>query len=335
MKVNSNRDYSLDFLRGLAVIFMIITHVIAIFYTGNNNIIDWFEWWGATICFTTFLFVFSVLYGLKLSKDTIDTTKQVKRFVTILISYYAIALWVSLFYKDYSITNILLFVEQPEFTEFIITFGWYILIISLFQKQLKPLLNRPLTLFIIGILLYSSSLFLYNSETSNLFTSLIKSQLVGYNNWHTFGVLTYSPVFFMGLWWGNTILHDSSSHSHKISKMIATITAGLLLLTYFFQLSTWHRWPPSALFLLYGIAFCWIIVTVWPYVKTWYLITSPILSVGQKALTYYFGHLIILMPLILVIPTESVPAIETAMLVIAIFALLKAFILLPKRSHWH
>ena len=116
------RDYSLDFLRGLAVIFMVITHVFALFYKGPNPIMDWFIWWGATVCFTTFLFIFSVLYGLKLSKGGLDVKKELKRFGVILAGYYLIGFWVSLFWGEQTPLEVLLFIKQPEFVEFIIAF---------------------------------------------------------------------------------------------------------------------------------------------------------------------------------------------------------------------
>ncbi|MCA9390506.1 DUF1624 domain-containing protein [candidate division WWE3 bacterium] len=87
------RDLSIDILRGFAVLFMIVTHSIVLFYSGTARLLDFWVWWGATICYSSFLFAFSAVYGMKLSNGNIDPLKHLKRATILFIGYYLLAMW--------------------------------------------------------------------------------------------------------------------------------------------------------------------------------------------------------------------------------------------------
>ena len=81
-KNSSKREDSLDILRGLAVIFMVLAHTIAFLHTKSNSILNFFQEFGDTVCFTTFLFVSytekNVAFSFKASRKGNKRTKHKK-----------------------------------------------------------------------------------------------------------------------------------------------------------------------------------------------------------------------------------------------------------------
>ncbi|HLD96614.1 MAG TPA: heparan-alpha-glucosaminide N-acetyltransferase domain-containing protein [Patescibacteria group bacterium] len=81
------RDLSIDFLKGTAVLFMIVTHVNAFFYDGRLPWLNFWTWWGATICFISFVFAYGLGYGTRLARGPLDRKSTLKRLFTLLTGY--------------------------------------------------------------------------------------------------------------------------------------------------------------------------------------------------------------------------------------------------------
>lgn len=294
----TKRDPSLDLVRGVAVSLMILTHVSGLFYGGSTGIIDFFTWWGATVCFTMFLFVSASTVGIKIQLGKVDKKRILKRFFSLMLIYYTTAYVLSIirFGDNGSLStliNVLLFREIPEFTEFMLAFIMFSLIILLLPKQIMKLFIDLRVILPISLLLYVLAQLWYTTTIGNSDHSILRALLVGDDNLHTFGILSYMPVYGLGLWWGGELM-KGEIYPYKKAIIAFGLTFGTFLLLNIFALSEWVRWPPSPLFLLYGIGFSWSLILLTRLFKKLDLLFTTVTYLGMNALLYYMIHIILL-----------------------------------------
>jgi len=285
---------------------MIITHAIGVFYNGNNAVIEWISWWGGTVCFTIFLFVFAAVYGLKLHKGELDVRHELKRAFVTLIAYYAIALWVfvfgewkfgpvdSSFWSD--IFAILRLEKLMYFTEFILAFVLYIVAIALLQRWLRPLLAKPVLGILVGLGGYWVGLLLHSLSWDSGVKGTIKAHLVGNGDIHSFPLLSYLPVVMLGLLWGYW-LRQGGFDRWKWAKLGALCMLGLWVVL---RITGWvpeDRFPPTLFFLSYGLTFSFVTLALFKLLEKVRWIERPFFFVGKHAFTFYFLHILIMIPL--------------------------------------
>ncbi len=319
------RDQTIDTLRGSAILFMIITHAIDLFYTGNSAFWNWWVWWGATVCFTIFLFVFAVLYGKKIMRNTIHTAKETRRIGILLAGYVGLGIYVQFFLNDADvgrtltlIPRILTLTHLPKLTEFIPTFAWYIGLIAIFKKQLATIIGRFWIIAVCVSIGYVLARYLYLFDLGHPILNAIKAQLVGHEDMHSFGVLSYVPVFGLGLWWG--AIRGQEPINQKILRRLASISLLCLVVLYATRWSEWGRWPPTILFLLYGLVYSFVAWWLFPVYATYIRPLVQYLSfIGKNAFIYYIGHILLIMPLSLIISTNRTSILPT--LVVLAFVL--------------
>jgi hypothetical protein len=258
-----NRDKSIDFLRGTAILFMTITHVNALYYQGSNEIMHFFTTIGATICFSIFLFCSSYIIGLKIKagKEISKRKVLVKSFKTYLV-YILISLLVLItYYKQFSVKNlfeIIFIINPPEFAEFLISLSIFNLLTILLIKHLKRIIRRPLLVISSTIFLFIIGNLMYKVTTSMSFVAPIQiliENLWGYGNLHRFPIFFYFPIYILGI-----LLAQYSSQ--RIKLILSTASVLLILFLNYFNLSFWYRWPPSVLFLTYGIGYISLIMYI-------------------------------------------------------------------------
>ncbi|NTV31491.1 acyltransferase [candidate division WWE3 bacterium] len=296
------RQPALDFLRGCAIFFMICTHVIVLHYQGTNPIIHFFSWWGGTVCFTIFLFVFSAVYGMKIAQQKVNLRKEIKRLLLMLVGYYLIAAWVHIFKAGnihpetiQRINQIIRFELQPEYTEFIVAFMLYIIVTVIFYRLWQWFLSRPYlwALLIASVFIWSPIIESWNWGEG--YINVIKSYLVGFNGLHSFPILPYFMVYGLGLWWGFNSQKQSfnSLYWGGISFIItATLWLGYRLSGHDEML----RWPPNVYFLLHGLLYIYGTLSLYHIAQYIPAIPKLIVFVGKHPFEYFLYHLIILMP---------------------------------------
>lgn len=267
----SNRDLSLDYLRGIAVFLMILAHSIHFFHDGTNETLRFWEGVGNTLCFTAFLFVSGAVTTLAYLKDTVDWKKKgydiLKRTSYLLIGYYTIAFVASVpgfTSNDWllQILKILSFTNVPGFTEFIIPFI-FLSISTIFLHKFYKLISKRFSIVIIVSILsfFLGSLFftIYVPEPFNFWKAL----LAGSEGVYRFPILQYFPIFAVGLWWGNSVykvkdqkvLNIKSTTLGIIAVVIYAVSVILTRIYHVPFLDPINRWPPSVGFLSIGIAF--------------------------------------------------------------------------------
>jgi hypothetical protein len=297
-KPPEERFASIDFLRGSAIFFMLIVHINVVFVKEYNFILDRLTWWGATISFSVFLFCFAYIYGLKLSDKKLNVEKQVKRILLLLFIYY-VAAYLDHYFLFNSISigefySILTFQYLPVFTEFIIPFFLYIILILIFAPVLKKLLQRPIVLILISFAIYFLAGWLYTLSGGGNFLTVMKTLMVGNGHTHSYGVLSYFPTFVFGFIAGGT---QKSSLGKPLVPLIFILCSILFVFLRISGLSLWYRFPPSVLFLLYGIIYSFGVILLYKYIRKVSALNKYFIFLGKKALFIFFINVIIILGL--------------------------------------
>jgi len=265
-----NRNISIDFLRATAIVLMTITHVNALLYTGNNLILDIFTTAGATLCFSIFLFCSAYVIGVKIqNNESINLKNILKRALEIYLVYLILGVFITFVLTRsiniYNVIDIALLKNIPEFTEFLIAFIFFSFLPLLFYKQIKHLISKPLLCVLVTSLIFIIGLIVYGYISNKSFPDIVKiplENIFGYKSLHRFPLTFYLPIYTFGI-----LL---SKYNSKKMLIFITIIAILLVFTLrIFNLSSWYRWPPSTLFLLYGFIYIPSILLMCRLIKKW------------------------------------------------------------------
>ena len=286
-----NRDFSIDFLRATAILLMTITHVNALLYLGKNPILDIFTTAGATLCFSIFLFCSAYVNGLKIQKGSTFSFKDtINRVLEIYMVYVILGILVT-FVLDSNIsfckiTNIVLLNNIPAFTEFLIAFIIFSFVPLLFSKQIKYLIHKPLYLILITVLIYILGSIVYTQISKYTYPDSIRillENIFGYKSVHIFPLTYYLPIYSLGI-----LLSKYNKSSMLKIVLIGSITLFSVLLS--FKLSTWYRWPPSVLFLLYGFIYIPLIMLIYRRFKNFLSkgVFKTFTNIGMYPLDQFF-----------------------------------------------
>jgi hypothetical protein len=262
------RHHFLDIMRLLAIGLMLFAHVTSYFYAGNNPLVTFWRDWGNIVCFTTFLFVSGAVQHLAYLANPKEgwRRKLLIRSGYLLASYYFLALLVLLPQiitsqgPDWiAVLRVVALVDVPGYTEFLLPFVIYSLVICAFPGIIKRIVKSvPLLLiaiaitYVLGELGYQA---LLRFELPELIERLL-SLFVGGEGLYRFPLLQYAPVMLIGMHWG-VIISDSKETEAELKRevglvLIVFVIAGLALYLggsdYFFR-----RWPPSLGFLSMGM----------------------------------------------------------------------------------
>lgn len=316
-KRKNNRETSLDILRGIAVCTMVLAHVIAFLYKDENRLLKGLQYFGGTVSFTVFLLVsgaVSYLAYMHIPKDkwSKKRTNLLRRALRLLVGYYIVAIISTL--QDFplppdiswinNILKIIFFIKVPGYTEFILPFIFFSLVIVIFRNTIKALLEDKLFLLLVGILAYNIGFLIYNIHIPSLITPFT-ALLAGYLNWYRFPILQYTPIFLLGLFTGETIKSDKS-HNKKFIIFFSILALSLIFLITSFiakplaqfpYIEEFQRWPPTISFLSVGLLFSYIILSMFQ-IRLNISVLQPIkrifILLGKSAFSIYISHIIIL-----------------------------------------
>lgn len=287
----------LDFIRGLAVVFMIITHVSAIFWDGGEGFVETLTWWGAAVCFTTFLFVSSVIYGIKLSAGSLKFNKELRRSLGILGGYYLVAVILGLISKEVVLSvsgliDVAVFKVVPVYTEFILPFAFYPLVIWLLRGVFNRVLPSLWISTVLGLVVYVISRFLYSIDIGSGYAAVVQGLLIGHGDLHRFGVFMYFPVLVAGLYWGFN-QKSLSRRASYYSGLTALVLAGIFAFFRITNTSGWSRWPPSLIFFIYGLFMSFGTIALWKFISKIRILVDTVSFLGIFSIGFYRYHLII------------------------------------------
>jgi hypothetical protein len=313
------RDISIDALRGIVIILMVASHVVS--FVGHWAESFWIHivYFGNTVCFATFLFLFGISsYHLFIGSQ--KTSEEIKhrfyhRLNFLLIAYFIMALAGTI--KDLfqapvkTISSITSFTTVPGFTEFMIPFIIFTLIVYPLRNFLRKIIHHKygflytvilgMGLFILGNVLH------YYVSQSNVSEKIVPylSMLWGHKEGLKFPVLQYSMVFLFGIFVGS--LGTNTDNVHKFYKKYdaknillfgsAFFLCTLLILSLFKEIeyvSTFDRWPPSLFFISVGMTFAFLMLYVLQ--KTVYLsaFQNKLSHIGRRSMEILIFHLVFL-----------------------------------------
>lgn len=336
-----SRDYSIDILRGSAIIFMIITHVNALFLQGKPQPLDTLTFWGATVCFTIFLFCFGYVYGNKISQNKFHPMLALIKALQILLAYYVSAYAAQIFLnKGITIDQtlkILTFQILPEYTEFILAFVIYLLLMSVTWRVLKKLLDHTLLFVILGFTVYFLANTLYKIDLGNNYFTDIKSLLVGNLDWHRFGILSYFPIFVLGLVWGKISISQVFTTKKRLYIVLSALTFSITLFYLFDRLpsigepiTTWLRWPPSLKFFTYGTIYISLVLALSPIINKLSLVNKIFYFLSKHSLAYFVLNVFVIIGGASAMNFNKFDQNSTIIVNIVAFVLITSFILLKE-----
>lgn len=196
------------------------------------------------------------------------------------------------------IIRLILFVDVPNYVEFLLPFIFFYLLIYYLRPLLKNITNSLFLTLVMGIGLYALGMFLYKVDVPNEFL-FIKSIFVGHSDWYRFPILQYSIVFLLGAYWGKLIAFKDYAKEVRLKNGLMAFI-GLLTLVVLVAANLYPsmgldivRWPPSITFILIGLSYTSILLFI--IEKLVGNGESKVVSfIGQNLFDYYIVHLVLL-----------------------------------------
>jgi hypothetical protein len=303
--MNTNRNLTIDILRGSAVLLMLLTHTNGRLSNSSDQFIELITHIGATVCFTIFIFCFGYIHGIKLKNISINRSSQIKRGIELLTIYYLVAVAAE-FLITYSlspakIASIILFQSFPEYTEFLIPFAILSFILPTFANIYLFITKdlRNLLLFS-GILFILATIFVQILPNLSYFNGPI-SLLISHTTLHTFGILSYSFPYLLGIYFAK----NEDFQNYRKVLLITGIIGLITFLLNLFGLSTWNRWPPSIYFILYGITTIFFIIYFAKFLLRIPLISEALLYLSRYSLNIFVFNVVVILALGVLITPNS------------------------------
>ena len=332
----THRETTIDALRGLAVIGMIVAHAIFFLHDGTSGILQGLERLANITVLTIFLFV----SGVSASKllDTYAHTPLINRlrrtiaYAGIVYLAYIITAVVGIFtstplnHPQEIINRIYLtatFISPPNFMEYMPLFMFLPVFTFLFQRVLRRLRTSLVYTLIVSAGLYASGVLLYPLGFGYPLTT-IKELFAGGQTLLRFPILFYTPVFLFGLWWEHRMQNQNDRSIQRIHigfmTTVIILTIGSIILSQIFSipmLSPDTRWPPSVAFLLSGISaatICAFFLAALPVNSSTKGIYRFMAYVGRDSLDLWATHLILLFAYHALVKTQFGDSIEVLLL---------------------
>lgn len=302
-----NRDLSIDILRAIAIIFMVASHVVWIFDPGITGVWDYLRDIADNISFIIFLFAFGfgTFYSyLNKEHGSNQDKKHLNRIWSIVLIYIGLNLLTIFFdfikygFNDSVILNFILFKKIAGFTEFLIPFIIYgLLIISIKKLNKKYELKTTVYLSVFGILAYILGLIGY--AYSSLIPEILSgfwSVLFGHKEFYVrFPVFQYLLVFVLGTLYAH---YGSINPSNKTQFLLSIIIFGafISLLGYLPEINQYlntQRFPVNIGFIAQNLSVSLIILIIVQQIslRNDSRILDLLSVLGQSSLGVMFFHI--------------------------------------------
>lgn len=313
------RHIIFDAARGIMVIMMIISHTIDFFYQGDSIAISYLRNFTATVAFTGFILISGIVnYFAYIDKAGNHVAWQkrklsiAKRTGMLLLSYYFAAFFSLLLKTGLAeltiarVIKVLLFIEVPTYTEFLLTFVLLGIVIMFFGRVLQFVAQKlTLTLFL-GAALYIIGSYYYQVDLGADHLNSLKALFSGHDTLLRFPLLQYAPVYLLGLHTGYRYL--TWDNKRKFVQLVAIYMLACLALLLLNVRFTWttivgdggvllQRWPPSIAFLFSGLIVAWcahLVLLLIKDVTRLGFVKGSLAFLGTHALQFYLYHVLLL-----------------------------------------
>lgn len=207
-----------------------------------------------------------------------------------------------------NILEIFTFINVPSYSEFILPFVLYGLLILLFRPLLKRVVQSLFYSSLLGLVLFFVGTYLHQNVVY-LPAGYYSSFLWGFSDWFRFPIFQYAPILLLGMNW--------VASTRKLGGVLKITRTLLMLLFWLFLLVGFNygaytpnaetavllpgiyldRWPPSLQFLVVGLFFVFFVLLVVQLVRA---IDQKGLAFGifdffgKNAISFYVVHILLL-----------------------------------------
>lgn len=313
---STKRELSIDIWRGAAVLIMMLTHAIAFFHIGTDNLMSVLGDFGGTVSFTMFLFLSgcaAYLGYIRLETRRSRVEKVLRRTLFLALGYILVAFVATLptfsfppgIHWFVNLANIVTFNTIPDFGEFIIPFILFSLILVAAKPLFKIATSNPLLTIAVGAGSYALGQILYTVPMTG-YLEVIKEIWAGSGELHRFPLLQYLIIYLLGMQWGKFMSRVNKSSTRLKTSVFASIGYGILLaaavviqtnlnIPALFERS--FRWPPSIAFVLAGLLASMVVYTIILFTRNLRFIPSGqvlLNYIGNNAFTFFVVHTVVL-----------------------------------------
>ncbi len=303
------RELGLDILKGVAVITMVLAHSVAFLHNDSSQFLRLVRQFGDTVSFSVFMFASGASVYLAYLKHTVIDdddlfNRIINRVMLLLVGYYFVAVVSSVnsFPSDIEgiidqLAKIALFIKVPGYTEFLIPFIVYTLLLIPFKKVLRLIGNSVVTAIFVGLVFYFVGFVIFKYTDHFPYKAL----LVGEQGRYSFPLFQYFGVFLIGLSWGKWMIEQKVKKERRLlsASMAFVLTIALLVLEisgFVGDLTDMElRWPPSLAFILLGLIFSYFMssLTEVEIDSTGRIsfITSVLVKLGRSVFSIYIIHI--------------------------------------------
>lgn len=319
ISVIKKRNYSIDTMKGLLVISMILAHVIQ-FLGKRTAVMSEISQFVNLITFSGFFFCFGyVFYVAYLSKTISAVWKRILKtsFKTLVAFYISGICYCAILKRGISeswILKILLLEKIPGYSEFLISFALVSLVGLIFFIPLQKLLKHKWLALGGGMLLLLTTFIPYQKVTC---TQL--GLLIGTKKFAAFPVLQYFPLWLAGAFF--------AKYKIKWNRNIFVTTfwcSVTYLISKHFKSPLLVRFSPSALWIISPLFFiyCYYLSSNFFSKYTW---TTSIIKIGQNTLFYLLSSNIIIF-ILTTLEMNKISLFYSILLTILILFIIKYFI---------
>lgn len=272
------RDRSIDLMKSILTIQMIIAHII--FFFKKNGTMSSFGTYTNLIAFSGFMFTFGyVCNKAYISKYSPNLKKRLlKRFILTIIAYYisgiSYTILISRTFNLETLIKIIFFQEIPKYSEFLLSFAFMYPLIYIFNKTFKKLKDK----YYLILSFISVSLTLLNYH-------FVKIPLIGIfigtTSFASFPIIQYSSYFLAGEY--------LASKNKILDKNILLISSIGFILFITYLLTFKHlpeRFPPSMFWIVGGYFFVYTYFILSKCLIKYINKCKYLLSIGANSLSY-------------------------------------------------
>lgn len=199
-EINHSKVEFLNIFKAFLVIGMITGHAVMLLSNSKHPMAINYKTYINLISFSGFMFAFGYVYELTLfSRTFVKITSKIKSVLSLYLAFCISGFFYRLLITNKivslkMITDILLLLDIPGYSEFLLAFAIIIFLALMIKKIIPDLITKDiLVFFLAGLSLLSSIIF--QNGTKNHHTGL----LIGTHQYGAFPVLQYSFWFWLGI----------------------------------------------------------------------------------------------------------------------------------------
>ncbi len=284
MAPRASHNITIDVLKGLLVIGMVLAHAISLLgneeqtlWLGLRNLIN-------LTAFSGFLFCFGYTCYQAYFRPSADLPfpyrRTMKTALKPLIAFYISALAYRFItanadFDSQTILNIVILRDLPDYSEFLVTFSMTLIIAVLLRKPIRIIIGR-FAYFVATIMLILLINLVFTYSGANGYIGL----LIGMKGYLVFPFLQYFPIFLLGVYFSKQNIW------YVRWLLVALVVLSLIILVLDRSYALMERFPPSSLWLIVSFAYVYVTAIIAEILSKSRALRHVLASIGGNTLFY-------------------------------------------------